>query len=328
MLTAAVMVGSALPASGAASTAASRLPIELSWEAPASCPKSSDIQRDVRQLLGDAVLPDSLPKVVALVSVRQNPDGTLQVRVRTTSGNEVRERELRLNTCDETQQVVAFLLAFLIDPRAQPQPPSEQAPPSARVVPPVPPAKVEPDPSNTARSLDRRAADARWIASVLIAAETGTLPSLGFGGELRTGVVFSNWSIEARAAAWLPRSAESSSVSGAGGEFMLLDAGVLGCLRLAQWKAQSMRMCAGPLLLSLSGSAYGVQTPGADTALLAAATAEAAFVVAVSSRTSLRLGLGAVVPFRRPTFAIREADDIHRPSAAGARVAMGVELAF
>jgi hypothetical protein len=80
--------------------------------------------------------------------------------------------------------------------------------------------------------------------------------------------------------------------------------------------------------LSLWGTGYGVEAPGDDQALFAGAEAEAAFLVAISSRTSLRLGLGALVPFSRPAFAIHDVGAIHRPSAVSARAALGFEVRF
>ena len=158
--------------------------------------------------------------------------------------------------------------------------------------------------------------------------DLGMLPSASVGGELRAGVLFSGWSIEARAAAWLPRPAESSSVAGAGGDFALLDAGALGCWHNEPWEALALRLCAGPLLLSLWGSGYGVEAPANDHAFFGAAAAEATFLVAIAPRTSLRLGVAGLVPFRRPTFAIHEVGQIHRPSAVGGRASLGFEVVF
>jgi len=323
---AAASVAALLAVAGAAAPSGS-LPIELEWEAPASCPRSDDIERDVRRLLGEAPIPDTLPAIVARVSVRQNPDGTFEVRVRTTSGGEERERELRTETCDEARHLVAFLLAFLIDPRAHERPRSEapstdNAPPAASSAAPVPDRPRAPPPP------PRDERYPRWVASFLIAAEVGILPAVSLGGELRTGLLFSSWSLEARAAAWVPRRAESSSVAGAGGEFTLFDAGILACLRSAPWEAPSIQVCAGPVLLWLRGEGYGVQSPERDEALFAGATAEGALLIAISQHLSLRPALGVLVPFSRPTFAIHDVGPIHRPSAASARASLGFEVSF
>ena len=310
----------------AAAAASGSLPIELGWEAPPSCPASDDIERDVRRLLGDAPIPDTLPTIVARVSVRENPDGTFEVRVRTTSGGEERERELRTETCDEARHLVAFLLAFLVDPRAH-----ERSPPSA------PATENASAPTTRAPAAPERRAPSRparteryprGVATLLVGAEVGVLPSVSLGGELRAGLLFSGWSLEGRAAAWLPRRAESSSLAGAGGEFTLLDAGILGCLRSAPWEAPSIQLCAGPVLLSLRGEGYGVQTTARDDALFAGAAAEGALLIAISPHLSLRPALGALVPFHRPTFAIQAVGPIHRPNAAAARASLGFEVKF
>ncbi len=321
----AVTLGASSYCPSAGAEPASALPIELGWDAPASCPPSDDIERDVRRLLGDAPLPDEVPPIVANVSVHQSPDGSFDVRVRTTSGGQERERELRVETCDEARRLVAFLLAFLVDPRVSEGPHEESPLPksaaSASTAPPPPkPPKPPPQPAPERSP--------RWAASVLVSADLGMLPSASLGGELRGGLLFPNWSLEARATAWLPRRAESPDVAGAGGEFTMFDAGLLGCLRSSGREAPTLQVCAGPVLLWLQGEAYGVAEPGQDEALFFGASGEAALLVALSSRTSLRMGLGALVPFSRPTFAIHDVGPIHRPSAAAARGSLGFEVNF
>jgi hypothetical protein len=323
----AVAVGASLFSVAAAAQSVGSLRIELGWEAPPSCPPSDDIERDVRRLLGDAPIPDTLPTIVARVSVRENLNGTFEVRVRTTSGGEERERELRTETCEEARHLVAFLLAFLVDPHAQERAGSD-APPTEKTTTPATRAPAAPERPRAPSRPARTERYPRWVATVLVGAELGVLPSVSLGGELRAGLLFSGWSLEGRAAAWLPRRAESSSLAGAGGEFTLLDAGILGCLRSAPWEAPSIQLCAGPVLLSLRGEGYGVQTPAHDEALFAGAAAEGALLIAISPHLSLRPALGALVPFDRPTFAIRAVGPIHRPSAAAARASLGFEVKF
>jgi hypothetical protein len=330
-LRAALALGASLLTVAVAAAPSGSLPIDLEWEGPASCPRSEDIERDVRRFLGDTAVPETLPPIAARVSVRQNADGRFAVRMLTTSGGETRERALQTETCDGARDLVAFLLALLIDPRARAPSPTPAAvePPAAREPPPAgtaPAAAPERAPAARRSPEDERAV--RWLVGLSGSAEFGVLPAGSVGGEVRAGVLFSGWSIEGRGAAWLPRHAESPSVAGAGGEFTLFEAGILGCFRGAPWSGPSVQGCGGPALLSLQGVGYGVQTPGRDGALFAAAVAEAALLVAISPQLSLRPALGALVPFRRPTFAIHEVGTIHRPSAAAARVSIGFEVRF
>lgn len=319
--------GASLLSASAASAPVGSLPIELDWQAPASCPESDDVERDVRRLLGDAPIPENVSPIVAKVSVRQSGESSFDVRIRTTSGGDERERDLRVETCDEARHLVAFLLAFLIDPNASEHSRTEPPPNQPAVVPVLPaPVHREPEPSKARRARNGRSP--RWALDVLVGADLGTLPSASLGGELRGGVLFPGWSVEARAAAWLPRREESPKVPGAGGEFTLLDAGLLGCLRQAPWEAVSIQVCAGSALLALRGEGYGVETSTEDTAVFAGATGEGALFVGLAARTSLRLGLGALVPFRRPAFAIHGVGEIHRPSAVSGRAALGFEVTF
>jgi hypothetical protein len=71
-----------------------------------------------------------------------------------------------------------------------------------------------------------------------------------------------------------------------------------------------------------------VTTPGREEALFAALSAELGLLIALSREFSLRPALGALVPFRRPTFAIHDVGTIHRPSAVAARASLGFEVLF
>lgn len=319
----AVLCGVSL--SSVAAVAAGSLPIDLGWEGPESCARSDDIDRDVRRFLGDATISEALPPITARVSVSENPDASFEVRMVTTSGADTSERALHTETCEEARDLVAFLLALLIDPNARPpsQPAAVADPAPPKTPPPAPPVR-----SPAARPSSETKPPPRWLLGISASAELGTLPGASVGGELRTGVLVSGWSVEARANAWVPRRAESESVPGAGGEFSLLDASLLGCLRGAPWEGPLLQGCAGPALLFLEGEGYGVQTPDEEDALFAAAAAEAALLVALSSHLSLRSALGVLVPFRRPTFAIHGVGTIHRPSALSARASVGIEAQF
>lgn len=309
----------------AAAAPSGALPIDLGWEGPASCPPSEDIDRDVRRILGDTTLPEALPPIAAKVSVRENTDGRFEVRMVTTSSGETRERALHTETCDEARELVAFLLALLIDPNARAPSP---APATSETLPPkpAPPAPVEPAPVSRKSPAAERAD--RWVLGLSGSAEYGTLPGGSLGGEVRGGLLLSGWSIEARASAWVPRRAESPDVPEAGGKFSLFDAALLGCLRGRPSARPAVQGCIGPGLLWLRGEGYGVTMPSSDEALIAAVAAEAALLVAVSRQVSLRPALGALVPLVRPTFAIHDVGTIHRPNAVAFRVSLGFEARF
>jgi len=299
------------------------LPIELQWEGPASCPVSEDIQRDVRRFLGDATLPSTLPTIAVRVTVRQKDDGGFEVRIVTTTAGDSRERLLATETCAEARDLAALLLALLIDPRAPQPTPSVPPPPPTTKPPAAFPARTpapRPPPSSEPA--------VRWLAGVSASAAFGILPGGTVGGEVRAGFLSSGWSLEGTGGAWLPRHAESPDVPGAMGTFTLFDAGLLGCFRGALGESAAIQACAGPILLVMRGEGSGVRTPSHDNAFFVSASAEGAFLIAISRRLSLRPGLGLLVPLRRPTFAIHDVGTIHRPSAVAARAFLGLEARF
>jgi len=308
-------------AAAPSATPSDALPIDLQWEGPASCPVSEDIQRDVRRFLGDAPLPATLPTIAVRVTVRPKDDGGFDVRIVTTTAGDTRERLLGTQTCDEARNLAALLLALLIDPRAQ-QPAPNPPPPTAK--PPAAPPPRAPAP----RPQPEREPAVRWLVGVSASAALGILPGGTVGGELRTGFLSSGWSLEGTGGAWLPRQTESPDVPGAMGRFTLFDAGLLGCFRGALGESVSLQACAGPILLVMHGEGSGVRDPGQDDALFVSVSAEGAVLIAISRRLSLRPGLGALVPLRRPTFAIHDVGTIHRPSAVIARAFLGLEAQF
>jgi hypothetical protein len=302
----------------AATAPASTLHIDLTWEAPASCPVSDDIERDVRRILGETSMPSNLRSIAARASLSENPDGSFELVLRTSAASQERERSVRVDGCEPARELVAFLLAMLIDPNARPR--GSDASKS-----PVRPAAAAPPSDEEPRPHESKVAP-RLVASFLGTGDLGTLPAVSPGAELRIGLLLPGWSLEARGAAFWPRDAESPTVRGAGGEFRLLEAGVLGC-RVSATKP-SFAACAGPSLLAMRGRAFGVSDAAQASAVWAAASAEGAALLPLSRVLALRAMVGALVSVNRPTFAIHGVGAVHRPSFISARGALGLQVRF
>jgi hypothetical protein len=292
--------------------------IDLTWEAPASCPKSDDIERDVRRILGDAVMPSKLGAIAARASLNETPDGGFALVLRTKAANQQRERAVRVDGCEPARELVAFLLAMLIDPNARPR--GSEASPGSE-----PPSPAAP-PRHEGSTRHGSKVAPRLVTSFLGTAEVGTLPYASLGAELRIGLHLPSWALEARGAAFWPRDAESQTEPGAGGRFWLREAGVLACGMSAT--KPSFVACVGPSLLAMQGRAFGVSDVEQASALWVAASVEGAALFPFSSVFALRAMVGADVSVRQPTFAIRGVGPIHRPSFIAARGALGLEVRF
>jgi hypothetical protein len=298
---------------------ASTLHIELTWEAPASCPMSDDIERDVRRILGEGVVPSKLGAIVARASLSETPDGGFSLVLRTQAANQQRERAVRVDGCEPARELVAFLLAMLIDPNVRPH--GSEA--SSGSEPPPSPAAPLPHEGSTRHESQL---GPRLATSFSGAAEVGTLPYASLGAELRIGLHSPGWALEARGAAFWPRDAESRTEPGAGGKFWLREAGVLACGKSAT--RPSFVACVGPSLLVMQGRAFGVTDADQASAVWVAASAEAATLFPFSSVLAVRAMVGADASVRRPTFAIRGVGSIHRPSFIAARGALGLQVRF
>jgi hypothetical protein len=293
--------------------------IDLSWEAPGTCPKSDDIERDVRRILGDATMPSNLRSIAAQATLSENPDGSFELVLRTRAASQERERSVRVDGCESARALVAFLLAMLVDPNARPRNSEPAKDAEAPRAPPLPREEPRQQPHEQGHGL-------RAVTSLLGAADIGTLPYASPGAELRIGLWMPSWLLEARAVAFWPRDAASRTVAGAGGEFRLLEAGVLGC-RVSATKP-SFAACAGPALLTMRGRAFGVTDAEQASAVWVAASAEGAALFPVSSVFALRAMVGALVSIQRPTFAIRGLGSVHRPGLIAARMGLGLQVRF
>lgn len=302
---------------GAMAAPASTFHIDLTWEAPASCPKSDDIERDVRRILGDAVMPSKLGAIVARASLSETPDGGFALVLRTKAANQQRERVVRVDGCEPARELVAFLLAMLIDPNARPR--GSEAP-QGSAPPPVAPAPHERSTRHESKLVPQ------LVTSFSGTAEVGALPYASVGAELRIGLRLPRWALEARGAAFWPRDAKSLTEPGAGGRFWLQEAGVVACGMTAT--KPSFVACVGPSLFAMQGRAFGVSDVEQASALWLAASAEGAALFPFSAALALRAVIGADVSVRRPTFAIRGVGSIHRPSLIAARGALGLEVRF
>lgn len=110
-----MIVGQALALTLMAGRPSERL--QLQWSAPAGCPGETQVRKDVDGLAASQAIPDRSP-IVAVATIKRNPDGTYTLTV-SASGQ---TRTIEGEGCRQLSQAAALFLALLVDPsRATPE---------------------------------------------------------------------------------------------------------------------------------------------------------------------------------------------------------------
>ena len=290
-------------------------PIVLTWIAPEGCPGVEDLRAEIRRLAGPVPPPPEKPEARAFV--RRGPKDSWMLTLNTTAGLLAGERRLTAGDCDELMRAAALVMALMLNPSAgalPPPPPPPPPPPVVIATPPAPPPPSPPGPISLG-------------AEVLVG--TGLLPGGAAPGlGLRLGLGAGVLSVELRAAVWSERSAQSPLVGGAGGTFDLIDGDLAGCATARRHQRIALGACLGVMVWRGTGSGTGVSDPATATAYWPGGFADGNLRFRVTLRNAVRLGVGAFLPFGRPTFALGGVGDVWQPSKFGARGTAGWELNF
>ncbi len=327
-----------LCASWASPAAAQPASWSLSWTAPPECPGEPSLRAQVESMVGRRESP-------VRMTARVSPDasGRWRAALTTEARGAQGARSIEAATCRELADAVAVILAWMIDPSAQPPPPEAHVTPGADVTPPAAapvdatpaatPAVAAPAPparrTEPALAMMRVRAVYLWRARVAVGArgDLGALPAFAAGPSLRVSLARGAQRLFVDAS-WRPTVRyERSSSPSYGGEFDLWTAGLGACHR---WFARpvSPALCAGFEAGALSARGFGVTRPGSDTEPWAAAWAGGALELPVLSWLTLTARAAATVPVVRPNFVLVGVGEVFQPAAVGLRTAIDAEVTF
>jgi hypothetical protein len=288
--------------------------IHLDWTAPPECPSAEQVQQDVRRIMGAP--PSQAEKLEAVGVVSRSQTGQWRVELGTRMGGIEGRRSLAGADCAEVSHAAALVLALMLRPLV-PEPAAE----------PVSSPAQRSSPSVLAAPPPERSEDAPWLVRAAFLAGVGTLPGLEVGYGLHIGLAAEPVLLELRMVLWLPKTAHTNDLPGAGGKFWLGELASAACLRAGQgWFRTDS--CAGPRLLQMQADGFGVTDPGQATARWGGAFLEQAAVATLTSRARVRASAQLLWPFSRPAFAIENVGEIHRPAPLAARTALAFELSF
>jgi hypothetical protein len=195
-------------------------PVELSWEAPESCPQQVEVQEQIGALvgtLGDMQQPNRLRVKGVIEPYNERYRLTLLIERKTTHGTRVIESD----DCQSLGKAAAVVLGLLVrreinlgreltesDISGQPEPPKppEAAKPIVAPRPPTPETPAQPPPV---------ARERLWRAVVQgpqVNVDFLTLPRTSYGTSLGLGITHSAWRALLSGGLWLSQSSTSSGV--------------------------------------------------------------------------------------------------------------------
>jgi hypothetical protein len=307
-------------------------PIDLHWDAPAACPRESDVRNRIEQLVGSQKPSEN--RLRADGAITQTDDGRFQLKLMVRSGSLVGERQIESNSCADLAGAAAVTLALLLHST---EPLSQQdlggrnsASSRAGTGPNSAQPKVGPDASSHGAPVAPYSSySARsWRALVqapALAFGIGPLPhpTVGFG--VAGGAAFEDWRFSLQLTEWLAQDLPAPDLPGYGAHVALLTAGA-GVCRAFRAPPFEIAPC---LTLSLEHvTARGVGdhiTPHTQATTWLAPGAGAQARLYLASWFSVMAAVNGQVETARPRISIDGVGDIDLLGPAALTVTVGPE---
>lgn len=294
-----------------------RLPLELTWQAPAECPDAdavrADLQRSARVRPGFELSPLRASATV------ERRGATYATTLYTEHAGESGERALQAADCAALARAVTLVLALAFGAGvevAEQRDAEGAAPPSATT---TAPAADEPTPKpdqaqwpGTAPVADHSTThetDWQWSALAGAGAQLSLLPASAFTASAGAEVAFGAWSIGLRAIAW--PSVKNAVTSQVDARFDGVGGVLQGCGRLPV-SSLVLSACAEARAAALRGRSSGATHDDSAVAPWYAIAAAAAITWPRTGTLSLRLQAALATSLNRPRFVITNLQQAHR----------------
>ncbi len=294
------------PTAWTAHADASTRGLELTWDAPAECPRAADVERALAESLGDR---DRADAVVVHGSAKRVGD-SVRVELDTVRGDSRGRRTLLAENCRLATDAAIVSLALMLD----------DGPPAAA------PVAVAPVPDHVQSVATPPRARRAFVTGVV---DGAALPGVAPG--LLAGVAWETPRIRAHVAAGalLPARTEGRTT---------IDGRTLG-IEARLWFASArgeMHVVRGPMTFALAtgldvgvlhARGTGAWVPSSTDVLWIGAALGPALRVAVHDRLILGAEVEAVASLLRPELRV-DVETLFRPAPLGMRLGASAELAF
>jgi len=300
--------------------------LQLSWVAPAACPKGADVRAAaLRGAAGGQREAGALEAEARVEKVEDRWRVTLRTR---RAGVSSPERKLEAASCDALAEATGVILAMaLLPPGASPPGESETAPEGPKAAP--PPASPT-SPRDAREAGGQPAREEAYLHRVAIGASAVgdgvALPSLAVGGGVSLAATFDRLRLEG-GAAYFSGQSRTTGTSAAGASFDAASASGRACWAILRGAAE-LSPCAGADVTFSSGTGFGAAENYTPSATWVSVAGGGLLRVPLTSFLALRAELAALVPLTRPRFVVDGDGTVYGPPAMGARGTIGAEILF
>jgi hypothetical protein len=310
----------------------------LTWNGPAGCPSTENVQARVDALLGGEASASSVADVRASGQVERTDSG-FRLLLSMGVGSSPSSRVIEARTCDELAGAAAIAIALLArstlaegsassasDSTAS----STSSDGPAKPPPPPPPQQPDRDPANGQQDPpDKTQSGVRLVLDAPIAAVGwGSLPSTGLGLGMAVGIRWKALRATARGELWQP---QTDQVSGFSTRFTLQSGRAEACLVQAVHGVE-LGPCVGAAVqrLTAAGVASAVFLAQSRTSAWVSGMAGLFVSLPTPGFAHLRFfGEAAVlVSPVRPRFVIDQLGPVHEPALAAPQLNLGCEWIF
>jgi hypothetical protein len=319
------------PAAAPASPAPSAPELALTWQAPAGCVSSADVQSQFARLLGGPARPASGKHIVASAIVHASSPDRWILELTTVLDGTAGRRSLAGDSCASVASAAALILALTIDPAAAGRavaaaehggaveaPPPPPAPPPPRTLPPTVAAAPPPPPPEAPRLL-------RPFARAFAGAVVALLPTPAPAAGLAVGARRGRASAELSMVATMERRGDAADRAGAGGNFRLVAGGARACGELGA-RVVVWQLCLGTEVERLTGDGFGVEVLRSRTVTMLAGAAGLLVSLPLGSRLALTLDLAAAVRPYHPAFVLDGVGDVFQIPLVSGFSALGIVI--
>jgi hypothetical protein len=158
-----------------------------------------------------------------------------------------------------------------------------------------------------------------------LGAGLGPLPGASAFLSLAVSAELPDWRVEVAATAWLPTDATYIELPSVGANFTLLTGSARACL-LPSMGAVDFPLCGGAEVGLMRGSGFGVQQVATSDQLWAAGVVGPSVRWTLGPALSFWIGADAVIGIVRPSYQMRNLEQLYRPDAVAARTWAGLEV--
>jgi hypothetical protein len=309
----AVVAIDSVAAPGRATESLSR--VELTWNAPSSCPTSDAVLREVQSSLGAT----PIHRVVARADVTQVAAEHWSVHLATEVDGVIGERSLDANSCASLASATALIVAWTIDPAAARSGPSAAPAASSasrdEAVPTPTPTKTRESPRGFVATSGRL--------------DLGLLPSAAGGADVTLGASWGPLRGELSGTYWFPQDAPGP----VGGTHILLVEGAFRvCVRAFRGARVELLPCAGAGIVHASSDGFGLAPSYRATSDWGIVGGDVLGTWAMFGPLALRASIGVEVPLVRPAFVLLDPNQaevqLHRAAVVSGRASLGAEVHF